>query len=138
MAELITNQKINWGGANPSIQNKIRLKMVETSRSENGVVMQITDTVIAENSYIEEGVEHFYETDFQVIRNKTVVVPVEMYNSIFENAEMYINSNHPDLSAFQKDILRSKVALWLYVTNDKFVHNDLCIYDTQPEIWEIL
>lgn len=138
MAELITNQKINWGGANPLIQNKIRLKMVETSRSENGVVMQITDTVIAENSYIEEGVERFYETDFQVIRNKTVVVPVELYNAIFANAEAYINANHSELNAFQKEVLRPKVALWLFVKNDKFVHNDLCIYDTQPEIWEIL
>lgn len=137
MAELITNQKINWGGANPSIQNKIRLKMVEVARNENGVVMQITDTVIAENSYIEEGIEKFYETDFQVVRNKTMTVPVEMYNAIFANAETYINANYPELTAFQKEALRPKVALWIYVTNDKFAHNDLCIYNTLPEIWEI-
>ena len=49
MTQVQTKTPINWGGANPTIDNKIRVSITEISRDANGITYNIIDTPIIEN-----------------------------------------------------------------------------------------
>lgn len=128
---LQTKTPINWGGANPLINNKIRVSIAETSRNENGITYLIQDTPIIEGEF--EGQP--YETDYGIIRSKSVTITPEQHDTLYGNADLYIDSLHPEITLFEREKLRPKIALLLYVQNDK-LENGKCIYNTEPEQWE--
>lgn len=132
MTTVQTKMPINWGGANPLIDNKIRVEIKEISRNSENIVYQITDTPIIENVFEDE----VYTTDHIIIRNKTMVVTAEQHDTLFQNADTYINAYYPDATIFEKEQLRPNVALLLYVQND-LLDNGKCIYNTEPNQWEL-
>ena len=137
MTAVQTTTPINWGGANPLIDNKIRVSISELSRNENGITYAIKDTPIVERSFIDEsGNLQTYETDYHTIRQTTVTITSNEHDTLYINAENYIDAHFPNLTIFEKEKLRSKVALLLYIQNDK-LDNGKCIYNTEPEQWEL-
>lgn len=137
MTTVQTKTPINWGGANPLIENRIRVSIFELSRNENGITYAIKDTAIAEHSFIDEnGNLQTYETDYHTIRQVNVTITAEEHDTLYVNAENYIDAYFQNLTIFEKEKLRSKVALLIYIQNDK-LDNGKCIYNTEPEQWGV-
>lgn len=126
-----TKTPINWGGANPLIDNVIRVSITEISRDANGITYNLIDTPIIEN--IVDG--QSFETSHIPIRNKTITITPEQHDTLYGNADLYIDSLHPEITLFEREKLRPKIALLLYVQNDKLA-NGKCIYNTEPDQWE--
>lgn len=132
MITVQTKTPINWGGANPTIDNKIRVSITEISRDANGITYNIIDTPIIE--HIEDG--ETFETSHIPIRNKTITITPEQHDTLYENADLYINEMYPTITLFEREKLRHKIALLLYIQSDK-LDNGKCIYNTEPNDWEI-
>lgn len=134
MAKIRTKKKINWGGFNPSELNRLEVEMIEVSRISESVTFLIKDTVIGEQPYIGENEETLIsEFPFQVIREKRFPISMETYNQLFTAVESQIPS---ELTPFEKEILRPKLALLFYFNQDA-LENGLCGYNTTPSDWEI-
>ena len=138
MAKIITTEPINWGGFNSLILNKIQIELKELSRSSENVVYQVRDTAMVENTYIDDNnIEQTYLVENSVIRNKTLSISKDEYNTLFTNADAYTDATYPNLSVFEKEEIRPKVALLLYFQND-LLPNGLCGYNTQPSQWTLI
>ena len=149
MAKIRTKQKVNWGGWNPFQKNKIEFEMKEISKSATNVVFKITDTVIGEKSYenkIFDEAGELVETEqivsefpLQVIREKIFSVPMELYNQLYLAVEQLIPA---ELTPFEKEQLRPKLAFLFYFQNDKIVNPEteeqFCLYGLQPTDFEIV
>jgi len=136
MATIKTTEKINWGGRNPFINNVIEIEMKEILRDSSSITFSITDSVIIEPN--ENDV--IPRENKLTINNKRVVISVGEYNTLYQMAEDYINTNNPTLTIFEKENLRPSVAFLLYFQNDiiKDVNdNEFCLYGTQPNQWEV-
>lgn len=138
MAKLRTTERIYWGGHNPFIPNYIESEIIEVSRSETQIDFSVKDIVIGENEYFGANNESLIaEYTLQVIREKRFSVSVELFNQLYMVVESIID---PELTPFEKDILRPKVAFLYYFQNDKIVDendNQFCLYGTQPNQWAI-
>lgn len=132
MTTVQTKTPINWGGANPLINNVIRVSITETSRDANGITYNIVDTPIIE--HIVDG--ESYETSHIPIRSKTITITPEQHDTLYGNTDLYIDTMYPTITLFEREKLRTKIALLLYVQNDK-LDNGKCIYNTEPQDWEI-
>lgn len=139
MAKIRTKEKVNWGGWNPFLKNRIEIEMKEISKSATNVIFKITDTVIGENVYKNENDEDIIsEFPLQVIREKIFNVPMELYNQLYSAVEQFIPA---ELTPFEKEQLRPKLAFLFYFQNDKIVdenQNEFCLYGLQPEDFEIV
>lgn len=134
MAKIRSINKLNWGGFDPSKLNVIEIEIKEISKTSSEVTFLIKDTVIAEQSYLGENDETIIsEYPFQVIREKRFSVPMALYNQLYSAVETQIPSN---LTPFEKEELRPKLALLFFFGNDK-LDNGLCGYNTQPNDWQI-
>lgn len=134
MAKIRTTEKINWGGFDPSKLNHVEIEIKEVSKTSENVTFLIKDTVIGENQYLGENDEVLIsEYPFQVIREKRFSVPMELYNQLFTAVETQIP---PQLTPFEKEELRPKLALLFYFCQDT-LDNGLCGYNTNPNQWQI-
>jgi len=136
MATIKTTEKINWGGRNPFINNVIEIEMREVLKDSSSITFSITDYVVIEPN--ENDVSPMENK--LIINNKRVVISVGEYNTLYQMAEDYINTNNPTLTIFEKENLRPSVAFLLYFQNDmiKDVNdNDFCLYGTQPNQWVV-
>ena len=131
MTTVQTKTPINWGGANPTIDNKIRVSITEISRDANGITYNIIDTPLIEHTL--DG--QTFETSHIPIRNKTITITPEQHDTLYGNADLYINSMYPTTTLFEREKLRPKIALLLYIQNDK-LSNGKCIYNTESDQWE--
>lgn len=142
MAKLRSTEKLNWGGANPFIDNFIEIEMKEIFANDTIVKYQITDTVIGERTILDENQEEqISEFNLIQIRRKTIDVTPEVYQQMYDLADIHITANYENITRFERENLRSKVALWIYFTNDKIEDgngNLVCLYNTQPNQWEII
>jgi site-specific DNA-adenine methylase len=135
MAKIRTKNKINWGGFDPSKLNHVEVEIKEVSKTSESVTFLVKDTVIGENEYIGENEETLIsEYPFQVIREKRFSVPMELYNQLYSAVESQIPT---ELTPFEKEQLRPKMALLFYFSNDTLA-NGLCGYNTTPNDWEIV
>ena len=135
MAKIRTTEKINWGGFNPSKLNHIEVEIKEVSKTSESVSFHIKDTVIGESQYIGDNDEVLIsEYPFQVIRDKRFSVPMELYNQLYLAVESQIP---PQLTHFEKEELRPKLALLFYFCQDT-LDNGLCGYNTNPNQWQIV
>lgn len=140
MAKIRTKQKILWGGWNPFLKNRIEVEMKEISKSSTHITFKITDTVIGENVFKNENEEDVIsEFPLQVIRDKIFSVPMELYNQLYLAVEQMLSSN---LTPFEKEQLRPKLAFLFYFQNDKIVNpengEEFCLYGLQPTDFEIV
>ena len=126
MAKLRTKEKVNWGGWNPFLKNKIEFEIREISKSATNVIFKITDTVIGENVFKDENDNDVIsEFPLQVIREKTFNVPMELYNQLYLAVEQLIPA---ELTPFEKEQLRPKLAFLFYFQNDKiYDENEMLI-----------
>ncbi len=76
-----------------------------------------------------------FETSHIPIRNKTITITPEQHDTLYGNADLYINAMYPEITLFEREKLRPKVSLLLYVQNDK-LENGKCIYNTEADQWE--
>lgn len=138
MAKLRSTQKINWGGWNPLVSNFIEIEATEIAKTDTEVVYMIKDYVIGENEYLGENNETLIsEYVLQVIRERRFPVPMALYNQLYNAVNQLMPA---ELTAFEKDKLRPKMALLTYFQNDKIVDengNEFCLYKTQPNQWVI-
>ena len=135
MAKIRTKEKINWGGFDPSKLNHVEVEIKEVSITSESVTFLIKDTVIGESEYIGENEEILIsEYPFQVIREKRFSVPMELYNNLFTTVESQIPI---ELTPFEKEQLRPKLALLFYFCNDT-LENGMCGYNTTPNQWQIV
>lgn len=133
MAKIRTKEKINWGGFDPSKLNHVEVEIKEVSKTSESVTFLIKDTVIGESEYIGENDEVLIsEYPLQVIREKRFSVTMELYNQLFTAVELQIP---PQLTPFEKEELRPKLALLFYFRQDT-LDNGLCGYNTEAEQWE--
>lgn len=135
MAKIRTVEKINWGGFDPSKLNVIEVEIKEILKTSDSVTFHIKDVVIGETAYIGENGETLTtEYPLQVIREKRFTVDITLYNQLYAFVETQI----PDtFSPFEKELLRPKIALLHYFTND-LLENGLCGYNTTPAQWKIV
>lgn len=142
MAKLRTTEKINWGGSNPFINNFIEVEMKEIFVNDTLVKYQITDMVIGERTILNENQEEqISEFNLIEIRRKTVDITPEVYQQMYDLADAHITANYENITRLEREILRPKVALWIYFTNDKIDDgngNLVCLYNTQPSQWQII
>ena len=137
-----TTEKISWGGSNPFIQNFIEVDMKEVFRNETLVRFAITDTVIGERTFLNEAQEEIV-TEFNLIeiRKKTIDIDAVIYEQMYDAADAYITANYPNVTRLERENLRPKVALWIYFTTDTIDNGEgqqVCLYNTQPNQWEIV
>ena len=83
MTTVQTKTPINWGGANPTIDNVIRVSITEISRDANGITYNIIDTPIVENTLDDQ----YFETSHIPIRNKTIIITPEQHDTLYGNAD---------------------------------------------------
>lgn len=136
MATIKTIEKINWGGRNPFINNVIEIEMKEIIRNSTSITFSITDSVVIEPS--ENDV--IPRENKLTINNKRVEISVGEYNTLYQMAEDYINTNNPTLSIFEKENIRPSVAFLLYFQNDIITDvggNPFCLYGTLASQWEV-
>lgn len=135
------------GGIDPEKGHRIRIDMEETSRGIDSLVYRITDTVVEEVTFDytftndlseEETEERVYNMDLVNIRTRSIQVSSDEYISLFVGADAYIDVHYPNTTIFERGALRPKIALLLFVRNDKLDLSDKCIYGTQPEDWDII
>jgi hypothetical protein len=69
-----------------------------------------------------------------LIRSKQILITVEKYNQMFLATDSLIPSN---LSPFEKGKLRKKLCLLVYVQNDLLDGTAKCIFNTEPNKWEL-
>lgn len=138
MAKIRTKNRINWGGWNPFIKNFIEIEMLEIAKTENGVIFSIKDYVIAEKEYLGPNQETLiHEYILQTIRDVRFNVSMTLYNQLYEAVSQSMNQ---ELTPFEKDSLRPKMAFLMFFQNDKIIddnNNQFCLYGTQPNDWEI-
>lgn len=133
MAKIRSINKLNWGGFDPSKLNYVEVEIKEVSKTSESVTFLIKDTAIGESEYIGENEETLIsEYPLQVIREKRFSVPMELYNQLFTAVESQIP---PQLTPFEKEELRPKLALLFYFRQDT-LDNGLCGYNTEAEQWE--
>lgn len=134
MAKLRTTQKINWGGNNPFIKNFLEIEIKEVSRTNTEIIFNVIDTIIGEKTEI----DITYEFNYLTARNVNFTVSVELFNQLYAYIETQMPTN---LTPFEKEALRPKLAFLYYFTNDKILdENDVeyCLYGTQPEDWQMI
>ena len=134
MAKIRSTNKINWGGFAPSKLNHVEVEIKEVVRTSVDVTFEITDTVIGETNYLGDNEETLIsEYPFQVIREKRFTVSMELYNQLFQTVESQIP---PELTPFEKEKLRPKLALLFYFCQDT-LDNGMCGYNTNQNDWQI-
>ena len=138
MAKIRTKEKINWGGWNPFLKNRIEIEMIEISKSAEQVVFKITDKVIGEKIFKDDQ-DNDVISEYVLLENprKIFIVPIDLYNQLYLGVEQFIPAN---LTPFEKEQLRPKLAFLFYFQNDKIYdesQNEFCLYGTQPEDWDI-
>ena len=135
MAKIRTKEKISWGGFDPSKLNHVEVEIKEVAKTSESVTFLVKDTVIGEQTYLGENEETLIsEYPFQVIREKRFSVPMELYNQLYSTVESQIPI---ELTPFEKEKLRPKMALIFYFCNDT-LDNGLCGYNTTQNDWEIV
>lgn len=67
-------------------------------------------------------------------KSKTIPISSEKYNQMFLATDSLIPS---DISPFEKSQLRKKLCLLVYVQNDFLEGTEKCIFNTDPEKWEV-
>lgn len=141
------NEPLWRGGINPEIGKKIRIDMEEVQRTATDISYRITDTVVkkesAEHTYDNEDGEAVTETvyfdiDVIKIRERVIRIPSQQYIGLFVMADVYIDNYYEDADIFTRDILRPRVALLLFVRNDKIEGTNKCIYGTVANDWDIV
>jgi hypothetical protein len=136
MAEIITKDPINWGGFDPSILNHVKISIDEIFRNENLVTFEITDKVLEKKSQTIEDVVSYYYTDFCVTRKKQIVISAVEYGFLHDSANAYIEAHYPTATTYERDNMRSEVALLLSFTTN-LLDNGKCGYNTNPEDWKL-
>jgi hypothetical protein len=139
MAKLRSTQKIDWGGWNPFFKNFIEIEAVEITKTEQEVIYLITDSVIGERNTIGDNGEPIIEEYvLHVIREKKFSVPMALWNQLYNAVEQAMPA---ELTPFERDQLRPKLALKMYFQNDKISDengNEFCLYGLQPNEIEIV
>lgn len=142
MAKLRSTEKLKWGGANPFIDNFIEIEMKEVFVNDTIAKYQITDMVIGERIILDDNQEEqISEFNLIEIRRKTVDITPNIYAQMYDLADAYITANYENITRLERENLRPKVAFLLYFTNDKIDDgngNEVCLYNTQPNQWEIV
>ena len=139
MAKLRSTQKINWGGWNPFVKNFVEIEATEIAKTDTEVFYMIKDSVIGENEYLGENNETLIsEYVLQTIRERRFSVPMALYNQLYNAVEQQMPA---ELTAFEKEQIRPKMALLIYFQNDKIIdenNNEFCLYGTQSNQWQIV
>lgn len=125
MAKIRTKNKINWGGINPFILNKIEIELTELIKNDSYIIFSIKDSVIAESEN--------EEIILQTIREKNITISKEIYNSLYNSVLV----ENPNLTPFEQSEMIPKLAFLKYFKADK-LENGKCGYNTEENEWEIV